>query len=165
VKGAVCCETAPGERLATLLFADIERIEAATGLARQKFVEREELDPMERLGYETARPIYRGVFAGNLRFGLKAKKGACVFLERGSGCTLSPEARPLACRLYPLDFSLSGEVTLVDAPHCLALELATGPKDLLRMLGTSRGALRDLRARMLAEGAEHATRMRRGARS
>ena len=163
-KGAVCCEVAQGEKLATLLFADLARIEAATGLPAHRFAERETLDPAERLLYETARPLYRGVFAGNVRFGLRARKGACVFLERGRGCALPEEARPLACKLYPLDFDLAGEVTLVDAPHCLALERAEGPKHLLRMLGTSRQALAKLRAQALSEGAEHATRARRLAR-
>jgi uncharacterized protein len=160
-KGAVCCEVAPGEKLATLLFADIARIEAATGLASHRFAEREELDPVERLAYETARPIYRGVFAGNVRFGLKAKKGACVFLERGRGCVLPSEAKPLACHLYPLDFDLAGKVWLVDAPHCLALDRAEGPAHLLRMLGTSKRALAKLRAQALSEGAAHARLMQR----
>lgn len=160
-KGGVCCEVAKGEKLATLLLADIERIEAATGIPRHRFVEREDLDPAERLAYETFRPIYRGVFVGNVRYGLKARAGACVFLERGRGCTLPLEAKPLACRLYPLDFDLAGEVTLVDAPHCLALEIAEGPAHLLKMLGTTRRELRALRTRALEEGADHATRSRR----
>ena len=161
VKGSVCCEVARGEKLATLLLADIERIEQATGVPRHRFVEREDLDPAERLGYETIRPIYRGVFVGNVRWGLKSRSGACVFLERGRGCSLAEEARPTACHLYPLDFDLAGEITLVDAPHCLALERAEGPRHLLRMLGTSKRALAELRQRALAEGADHATRARR----
>jgi len=161
VNGAVCCETAEGEKLATLLLADIERIEEATGLARHRFVEREDLDPAERLAYETVRPIYRGVFVGNVRWGLKSRKGACVFLERGRGCTLPREAMPLACRLYPLDFDLAGEVTLVDAPHCLALERAEGPRHLLSMLGVTQKELARLRTQALAEGLDHATRARR----
>lgn len=161
VKGSVCCEVAPGEKLATLLLADIERIEAATGIPRHRFVVREDLDPAERLAYETARPLYRGVFVGNVRWGLKARGGACVFLERGEGCSLPAEARPMACRLYPLDFDLAGEVTLLDAPHCLALERARGPKHLLAMLGTSLAELERLRAQSLAEGADHAVRARR----
>ncbi|HEY3446104.1 MAG TPA: hypothetical protein VGK67_07035 [Myxococcales bacterium] len=164
VNGAVCCDVAAGEKLATLLLADIERIEEATGLPRHRFVEREDLDPAERLAYETVRPIYRGVFVGNVRWGLKARKGSCVFLEKGKGCTLPPEAKPLACRTYPLDFDLAGEVTLVDAPHCLALERAEGPKHLLSMLGTSRAELARLRAQALSEGLDHATRARRMAR-
>lgn len=161
VNGAVCCEVAQGEKLATLLLADIERIEEATGLVRHRFVEREDLDPAERLAYETVRPIYRGVFVGNVRWGLKARKGACVFLERGKGCVLPQEAKPLACLLYPLDFDLAGEPTLLDAPHCLALERAEGPHHLLSMLGLTRKELTRLRARALAEGADHATRARR----
>lgn len=162
VNGAVCCEVAEGEKLATLLWPDVERIEAATGLPRHRFVEREDLDPAERLAYETIRPIYRGAFVGNVRWGLKARRGACVFLEPERGCTLPREAMPLACRLYPLDFDLAGEVTLVDAPHCLALEHARGPAHLLKLLGTTRRELAALRVQALAEGAAHATTMRRG---
>ena len=160
-RGSVCCEVAQGEKLATLLLADVERIEEATGLPRHRFVEREELDPAERLAYETARPLYRGVFVGNVRWGLKARKGACVFLERGRGCTLPSQAKPMACRLYPLDFDLAGEVTLLDAPHCLALERAQGPEHLLAMLGTSLSELERLRAQALAEGAHHARHCKR----
>jgi Fe-S-cluster containining protein len=161
VNGKVCCQTAPGEKLATLLLADMERIEEATGLPRHRFVEREDLDPAERLAYETVRPLYRGVFVGNVRWGLKARKGACVFLEPGRGCSLPPEAKPLACILYPLDFDLAGEPTLLDAPHCLALEQATGPEDLMEMLGTSLRKLARLRKQALEEAVDHATRVRR----
>ena len=97
--GSVCCEVPPGEKLATLTFADIARIEAATGLPARRFLEEEQLDPALRLFYETPRPLYRGLFVGGLRHGLRAERGACVFLERGSGCTLPREARPLACLL------------------------------------------------------------------
>ena len=159
-KGAVCCQVGQGEKLATLLLADLERIEAATGLPRHRFAQREDLDPAERLAYETARPIYRGVFVGNSRWGLRARRGACFFLERGHGCALPPAAKPLACRLYPLDFDLLGEVTLVDAPHCLALEVARGPQHLLRLLKTSKRTLAQLREQALAEGADHIARAR-----
>lgn len=161
LNGAVCCNVASGEKLATLLFADMERIEEATGLPRHCFVAREDLDPAERLAYETVRPLYRGVFVGNVRWGLKARRSACVFLKEDVGCSLPPEAKPMACRLYPLDFDLAGEVTLLDAPHCLALECAEGPEHLLAMLGTSHEELARLRAQALAEGADHATRARR----
>ena len=164
VKGSVCCEVARGEKLATLLLADIERIEQAPGVPRHRFVEREELDPLARLAYETLRPIYRGVFVGNVRFGLKARRGACVFLERGVGCTLPPEAKPLACQIYPLDFDLAGEVTLLEAPHCLALDRAEGPAHLLRLLGLTRRELSSLRAQALSEGADHIRRSRHAQR-
>ncbi len=162
--GAVCCQTAPGEKLATLTFADIDRIQAATGLLRARFAEVEELDPAERLAYETFRPLYRGLFVGGLRLGLRARKGACVFWEQERGCTLPVEARPVACRTYPFDFDLAGEITLLDAPHCLALQIATGPQSLLRSFGTSRRALLRLRRQALADAADHIARRQRGER-
>jgi Fe-S-cluster containining protein len=160
-KGAVCCEVAPGEKLATLTFADMARIEAATGLLRAHFVEREDLDPAVRLAYETARPLYRGMFVGGVRHGLRARKGACVFLEGGAGCRLPPDALPMACRLYPFDFDLAGRLTLIDAPHCLALEQARDLKELLRMMGASRRSLEKLRKQARTEVEEHAAELGR----
>ena len=159
-RGTLCCLTAPGEKLATLSFRDVRRIEEATGLGEHRFVEREQLDPMERLAYETFRPLYRGLFVGNVRLGLRAKRGGCVFLVRGQGCSLPLEARPLACRLYPFDYDLAGQLTLVDAPHCLAIDEACSERELLRMFGTSRRQLRNLRRQTLEEAAEHARLMR-----
>jgi len=164
-KGQVCCDVAEGERLATLTLADIDRIEAATGWPARRFVSTEELDPAVRLGYETLRPLYRGMFVSGLRHELKAWRGACALLERGRGCRLPAEAKPLACRLYPLDFDLAGRVVLLDAPHCLALERATRPGELLRMLGTSQRALRRLRRQALADASDHIRRLRRASRA
>ena len=161
VKGGVCCEVASLEKLATLTFADIERIEAATDLAPVRFTEREDLDPAVRLAYETARPLYRGMFVGGVRHGLRARKGACVFLGRGAGCQLPAEALPMACRLYPFDFDLAGRLSLVDAPHCLALDRADDLPALLRMMGTSRRSLERLRKQASAEAGEHAAELRR----
>jgi hypothetical protein len=160
----VCCEVPPGEKLATLTFADMDRIEAATGLPRQRFVEEEQLDTAVRLFYETSRPLYRGVFVGGLRHGLRAVRGACVFFEPGHGCSLPPEAKPVACQLYPFDFDLAGELTLVDAPHCLALQRAESWPQLLRMFGTSRRALRKLQKQAVQECSDHAAALRREAR-
>ncbi len=160
-KGGVCCEVAAGEKLATLTFADMARIEAATGLNRARFTEREDLDPAVRLAYETTRPLYRGMFVGGARHGLKARRGACTFLERGAGCTLPAEALPMACRLYPFDFDLAGRLTLLDAPHCLALDRAEDLRALLRMMGASRSSLEKLRRKARAETEEHAAELER----
>jgi Fe-S-cluster containining protein len=159
-RGTLCCLVAKGEKLATLSFSDIRRIEEATGLPEHRFVEREQLDPMARLAYETFRPTLRGLFDGNVRLGLKARRGACVFLERGVGCTLDEETKPLACKLYPFDYDLAGNLTLVDAPHCLALTSAASEADLLRLFGTSRRTLRRLRSQTLEEAREHAKQVR-----
>lgn len=161
VKGSACCEVPPGEKLATLTFADIARLEAATGLSPARFCEREELDPAVRLAYETARPLYRGMFVGGVRHGLKAQRGACVFLERAVGCRLSAGAVPMACRIYPFDFDLAGRLTLVDAPHCLALDRAEHLGALLRMMGASRRSLERLRRVAASEAQEHAAELRR----
>ncbi len=163
LRGLVCCQLpADGnERLATLTFSDIERIEAATGMSRRRFCEVEQLDPLERIFYETHRPLYRGLFVGGVRHGLAAKRGACTFFVKGRGCSLPEEAKPIACKLYPFDFDLAGEVTLVDAPHCQALAEAEDWRHLLRLFGTSLRKLRRLRREALEEVALHAERLKR----
>jgi len=114
-----------------------------------------------RLAYETFRPIYRGLFVDNVRYALRVRRGHCALLEPGVGCMLPEEAKPVACRLYPFDFDLAGEITLVDAPHCLALDEAEGPAHLLRLFGTSKRALGRLRKQALEEVADHAAALRR----
>lgn len=162
--GLACCEVPPGERLATLTLADIRRLEEASGEPEHRFVEREELDADSVAAYEAARPVYRGLFASGFRFGLKARRGACHFLERSVGCRLPREARPLACRLYPLDFREDGSLTAVEAPQCLALAEADGEQALLSLLGMDRAEVEQLRAQLQKEVAEHAAAMRRSAR-
>ncbi len=159
-----CCNVPAGQKLATLTFSDMERIEQTTGWLRGRFVEREVLDPMERLAYETFRPIYHGVFVGNIRFGLKAKQGKCVFLDKTKGCILF-EAKPLACQLYPFDFDPLGNVTLIETSNCcLALEQAISSESLLRLFRITQKKLFKLRAQALQEGAAHARQLRRNLR-
>lgn len=156
--GGVCCQLPKDgqERLATLTLCDIARIREATGLPEHRFVEREEFDPAERLAFEEARPLYRGLFEGLVRHGLRARRGACVLLEEGVGCQLSEAARPLACLLYPFDLAADGRLTVVSAPHCLALAEASGERDLLRMFATTRELLLRLFERARSEAAAHA---------
>ncbi len=66
-RGRVCCEVEGDERLTTLTFSDIARIEAETGLPGNRFVELEELSPDDAQAYEEARPLYRGLFASGTR--------------------------------------------------------------------------------------------------
>jgi Fe-S-cluster containining protein len=160
-----CCQAPPGEKLATLTFADIARIESASGVPARRFVEIEVLDPAVRIYYETSRPLYAGMLVGGVRHGLKAEAGACVFLDPTRGCTLPRAARPRACVLYPIDLGPAGEPTLVEAPHCLALERAQSWPLLLRMLGLSRRRLRKLFRQMRQECAEHAAALRRQQRT
>ncbi|MFN7130555.1 MAG: hypothetical protein ACK4N5_00635, partial [Myxococcales bacterium] len=50
--GRSCCEVEGDERLTTLTFSDLERIEAATGLPTHRFAETERLDPAAAAAYE-----------------------------------------------------------------------------------------------------------------
>lgn len=158
--GRSCCEVEEGERLTTLTFSDIERIEAATGVPGHRFVELERLSPDEAQAYEEARPIYRGLFATGIRYGLKARHGACVFLEKDRGCVLDEEIKPTACRLFPFDLDALGRLTLVDAP-CLAVDRADGKAALLRLFGTTEDRVRSLLDRAQAEVRAHVADRRR----
>jgi Fe-S-cluster containining protein len=159
--GRVCCEVAPGEKLATLTAADIERLEETTGLPAHRFAEREALDRTAARAYETARPLYRGLFANGFRYGLKARRGACVFFDPGKGCRLPADARPVACHLYPFDFDEVGKLTAVEAPHCLALERSRGKPDLIGLFHTTPRRLDALRDQAREEVSAHAAGMRR----
>lgn len=165
--GRSCCQPGPGERLATLTASDVERIQAATGWRRERFVEHEPLAPEEALAYEARRPGYRGYFRTSpVRWGLRSERGACVFLGAG-GCTLSAEARPTACLMYPFEpaghawtlaVERSGSVELAarsGEPRCLAAEEARGRGALLRSFGIDVEGLTALIDRLRAEVQAH----------
>src|SRR4029079_5132 len=104
VLGSSCCEVGDGEQLATLTSVDVERIAPAPSLSPKRFCEVEWLTEAEAHEYEERRPLYLGYFSrGPARWTLKRKDGACVFLDRKQGCTLSPSPRPTACLLYPFE--------------------------------------------------------------
>jgi Fe-S-cluster containining protein len=149
----------------------VQRIQAVTHLAQKRFVEEEVLREEEARAYELLRPGWRGYFRrGTVRLSLARVKGACVFFESGKGCTLSEEARPTACRLYPFEPTLDGRWTLAveregsvgearasGEPRCLAVEEAEGRSALLRAFQTSEEALRALGERLRAEVRAHGT--------
>jgi Fe-S-cluster containining protein len=157
------------EALATLTRADVVRIQAATHLARHRFVEEEVLLETEARAYEKRRPGWRGYFRqGTVRLTLARARGACVFFAPSKGCTLSEDARPTACRLYPFEPSAVGGWTLAverensvararssGEPRCLAVEEADGWTALLRAFQTSAEALRLLAERLRAEVRAH----------
>ncbi|HYO55434.1 hypothetical protein [Archangium sp.] len=168
VLGASCCEVKEGEHLATLTRADVERIAAHTGLAPRRFVAEEYLTDEEAAGYEARRPLYRGYFRrGPVRLTLATRAGACVFHERGRGCGLPADVRPVACRLYPFerwpDGSWSVQVgrygnlaeARADGGACLAVEEAESLEDVLAAFGTSRESVEGLGAQLAEEARAH----------
>lgn len=169
--GRSCCEAEAGEALATLTRADVERIQAATHLARKRFVEEEVFAEAEARAYERLRPGWRGYFRrGTVRLSLARAHGACVFFQTGQGCTLTQEARPTACLLYPFEPTEDGSWTLAveregsvgearasGEPRCLAVEEAEGRSALVRAFRTSEEALRSLGERLRAEVRAHGT--------
>jgi Fe-S-cluster containining protein len=165
--GRSCCEPGPGERLATLTATDVERIQAATGWRRERFVEHEPLSPEESLAYEARRPGYRGYFRQTVvRWGLRAESGACVFLG-AHGCSLEAATRPTACLLYPFEPSEYGwtlaversgspELAVASAePRCLAAEEARSKGGLLRTFALDVEGLTALIDRLRAEVEAH----------
>jgi Fe-S-cluster containining protein len=165
--GRSCCQPGPGERLATLTATDVERIRAATGWRRERFVEHEPLSPEETMGYEARRPGYRGYFRNTtVRWGLRSERGACVFLG-ARGCSLESGTRPTACLLYPFEpaehgwtlaVERSGSVEIAsrsNEPRCLAAEEARSRGGLLRSFAIDVEGLTSLIDRLRAEVEAH----------
>jgi uncharacterized protein len=167
--GRSCCQAEDGEPLATLTRTDVQRIQSATHLAREGFVEEEVFQEAEARAYEQLRPGWRGYFRqGPVRLTLARAEGACVFFEEGNGCSLSPDVRPTACLLYPFEPKEDGGWTLAvertgsverarasGEPRCLAVEEADGRGALLRAFRLSSNALRLLAERLRAEVRAH----------
>jgi len=169
--GRSCCEVRDDEQLATLTRTDVERIQAATRRTRASFVVEEVLDDAEARAYEERRPAWRGYFRnGPVRLTLARAAGACVFLDRRRGCTLSAAVRPTACLLYPFEPRTGGGWTLAveregsvaravasGAPRCLGVEEAASAPALLAAFGASGPSLRALGDRLRAEVRAHGT--------
>jgi Fe-S-cluster containining protein len=167
--GRSCCEASEGEPLATLTHADVRRIQAVTHLARGSFVEEEIFEEAEARAYEQLRPGWRGYFRqGTVRLTLARKEGACVFFQKGKGCSLSSAVRPTACLLYPFEPKEDGSWTLAvertgsvaaarasGEPRCLAVEEADGRGALLRAFRLSSESLRLLGERLKREVRAH----------
>src|SRR5512140_3635279 len=93
--GTACCEVRDDEQLATLTWADVERIRVAARLPAAAFSEEEWVTEKQATEYERRRPLYRGYFrSGTSRLTLRRQRGACTFLHPRIGCTLSPNVRP-----------------------------------------------------------------------
>jgi Fe-S-cluster containining protein len=167
--GRSCCEAADDEKLATLTHADVERVQASTHLARTSFVEEEVFEEAQARAYERLRPGWRGYFRqGTVRLTLARAQGACIFLDRRTGCTLSTEVRPTACLLYPFEPMEDGNWTLAverdgsvalavasGEPRCLAVEETSSRGALLRAFGLTAEGLRLLGERLRIEVRAH----------
>ncbi len=166
--GVSCCEPREDEQLATLTRSDVARIREHTGLAARRFIVEEGLSEMEAADYEARRPLYRGYFRqGPVRLTLAMRAGACVFHERGRGCGLPADVRPVACRLYPFerwpDGSWSvqmgryGDLAEARAGRdaCLAVEEAEGMEDVLAAFGTTHEAVESLGEQLAEEARAH----------
>lgn len=168
VLGASCCEVKEGERLATLTRSDVERIAAHTRLSPRRFVVEEYLTEEEAAEYEARRPLYRGYFRrAPVRLTLATRAGACVFHEKGRGCGLPGDVRPVACQLYPFerwpDGSWSVQVgrygDLAEAraggDACLAVEESASMDEVLAAFGTDRETVESLGGQLAEEARSH----------
>ncbi len=168
VLGTSCCEVKEGEHLATLTRADVERIATHTGLGTRRFVAEEYLTEEESAGYEARRPLYRGYFRrGPVRLTLATRAGACVFHEKGRGCVLPGDVRPVACRLYPFERWPDGSWSVqmerygdldearAGSGACLAVEEAGSMEDVLAAFDTTREAVESLGGQLAREAWAH----------
>jgi len=118
----------PGQVLATLTFADVQRLKRHTRRKAETFAEVAWLNEQEAADYTASWPLYDGYFRmGPARWTLRQDQGACVFHRKGSGCQLPADVRPVACRLYPFEPRLHGGVGLQRSATqgaCLAVEEA-----------------------------------------
>lgn len=114
---------------------DVRRIEAETG--RSGFFEfRLPDDPA--YSDQDDDPLWRDNVIqpdGTRRVLKKQANGDCTFLGP-AGCTLTPQARPLVCRLYPFDYTAAG--ILDELASGCPLELLLPGQDLIPTLGMSR---------------------------
>ena len=101
-----------------------------------------------------------------MRWGLRAERGACVFLG-AQGCSLGPETRPTACLLYPFEPAAHGWTLAVERsgsvelaarsgePRCLAVEETRSRGSLLRSFALDVEGLTALIDRLRAEEKVH----------
>jgi uncharacterized protein len=166
--GKTCCEPAAYEQLAMVTGADIARITEHTGLPAWRFTEEEGVSAADAAAFETRWPLYRGYFRRRpVKTILRARNGACVFLDRMRGCTLPLDVRPIACRLYPFDKWADGSWSLAvgrygdfavareEGGACLAVEEAESMEDVLREFGTTHEAVEALGAQLAEEARSH----------
>jgi uncharacterized protein len=171
VLGTSCCEVKGDEQLATLTWADVDRLVAATGRRSDAFTEFEWLGEAEAMKWLQLHPQWKRYFGPSTRrLTLKRRDGACVF-HGPTGCSLTAEQRPTACRLYPFEVRAHGEWGLqvdrfgsvedaqASGEHaCLAVEEADSFEALWRAFGTDRAALEALADRLEEEAIDHGQR-------
>jgi Fe-S-cluster containining protein len=166
--GVSCCEVPNGEQLATLTWADVDRLMAATGKSVEALTEFEWLGEEQAARWARLHPTLGSYFGPvTRRLTLKRVAGACV-LHGPKGCSVDAEARPTACRLYPFEVRAHGEWGLqvdqfgsVEAARasgehaCLAVEESDGFEALREKFGVTRESLEALSARQADEARAH----------
>jgi uncharacterized protein len=167
--GTSCCEVKDDDHLATLTASDVHRIHDFIGKRADTFSESEWLSEKEVQEYEARRPLYQGYFRHEpRRLTLRRRDGACIFLDRQTGCRLPADVRPTACRLYPfelwaegwsLQISRFGSVkdAQTSGEHaCLAVEEADSMDAARALLGVTREDIEALGEQLRREVKDHA---------
>lgn len=171
VLGTSCCEVKGDEQLATLTWADADRLEAATGRPASAFTEWEWLGEEAAARWALLHPRWGAYFGPSTRrLTLRRSGGACVF-HGAQGCTLTAQQRPTACRLYPFEVRPHGQwglqvdrfgsidEALAAGEHaCLAVEEADSFEALWAAFETDRPALEALAQRLGEEARAHGRR-------
>jgi len=168
VLGHSCCEVQEGEYLATLTRADVARITGHSRLAARRFVLEDVLAEETAAEYEVRHPLYRGYFRrGPIIWSLAVRDGACVFFVKGEGCSLPPDVRPVACRLYPFERWPDGGWSVAMGRYgnldearaggsaCLAVEESESMEQVLEAFGTTRETVEALGAQLEEESRAH----------
>lgn len=127
LSGRTCCQWTE----IFLTKGDVERIAAA---GHNDFSEYKEIPKGIDLSTD---PVWALAFDenGSRRILLRDENGDCSFL-RQDGCSLSMEARPLLCRLYPFEYDAEG-IKGVTANMCPEPENGNAPL-LLALLAMNR---------------------------
>lgn len=98
----VCC----GEHIATLTHHDLRRLVKATGIPAHRMVRFFGSDEMSEVDDDDMDWVWLSY--GRRQMGLRKKNGHCLFLSQDRQCTVY-EARPLLCRTYPLEVTLTDD--------------------------------------------------------
>ncbi len=141
-----------------LTTGEVRIMAEACGQEPEQFTVNDEVDDVFLRHITAIHPLFGQTMPHGKRIRLKVdQSGACVFLGP-QGCTLSTEARPLYCRLYPFWFTPDGRLMVLGSPTCLAQENARNWKEVLARLAQNIDELREIfnRLRELAEEHEKA---------
>ncbi len=145
LRGDGCCRIEPGYEsfMFGLLPQEIERISLDTGMTSSQFTVTD--TPRSDFVKELATwfPPQAEILREGKRVRLMTDHGTCVFLT-DEGCSLSKDARPFYCRMYPFWFDQQGNIHLTRSNTCLAQQGTASIFGVMSKLGVEREELEAL---------------------